>query len=154
MRRLTMACLMCLLFSQFAACGTSSNMSKYTQAQITALTTRTVDASYDDTFKAATDALFDGGYTVSQSDYAGGTVSGYKRDDKSAERFWINPYIQDTDFRMSVLVRERSPVETSVRLSMAINGEPYIDEEAVDNFWQLMRRQVLIQAPPPVEAAE
>jgi hypothetical protein len=146
--------MLCLLSSQFAACGTSSNMSKYTQAQITALTTRTVDASYDDTFRAATDALFDGGYTVSQSDHAGGTVSGYKRDDKSAERFWINPYIQDTDFRMSVLVRDRSPVETSVRISMAVNGEPYINEEAVDNFWQLMRRQVLIQAPPPVDGAE
>ena len=151
MTRLQAAILIVLGICVAFGCGSAaSNLRKYSQAQLTALTTRTVNASYDDTFAAAVDAFFDDGYTIAESDKAGGIVTGYLNDDRSVERAWVSRHIADKTFRMSVLLRSRGPQETSVRLSTSVNGEPYVDEDAINEFWTQMKRQVMIQEPAPV----
>jgi len=32
---------------------------------------------------------------------------------------------------------------------MSRDGEPVVDEKAVDEFWRLMQRQVMMKEPPP-----
>lgn len=135
-------CTMCV-----GGCASSGNLHKYTQSQITAITTRIVDASTDEAFRAATSAVFDAGYTISVSDKSAGIISGYKRDSKAAERFWLSTAIEDTDFRISIMLSEDGYRQTRARISMARNGEQVIDEKAVDDLWTLMKRQVLIQEP-------
>lgn len=142
--------LACLVFLM-SGCGSGSNIHKFSQAQLTALTTREVQASFGDTYKAATDAMFDAGYTIEESDRDGGILTGIQGKDQSAARFWVSPLIRDTVFRISVLLREVNTRSTTVRLSTSRNAEPYIDEKAIDQFWRLMERQVLMKAPPPVE---
>jgi hypothetical protein len=139
-----------VLLTVIIGCATGSNLNKYTQAQLTALTTREVNATFTEAYQAATDALFDAGYTIAESDRQGGILTGYQRDDRSSERFWISYAIQDTEFRISILLRERTPNLIAVRLSTSVNGEPYIKEKAIDEFWRLMNRQVLLQEPPPL----
>ena len=134
-----------------SGCGMFEGPRVYSQAELTALTTRTVVANFDDTYHAALDALFDEGYTIEESDKAGGVITGLLRDDRSYERAWINPDLEDIEFRLSILIRARSEHRTTVRLNSSVNGERKIDERAIDAFWNLMRRQVLLQAPvPPV----
>ena len=147
--RYDVAVWVCSVWLFLCGCASEGNLNRPTQAQIVAITTREVDASHTETFKAAIDALFDAGYTIDESDREGGILTGFKKDDRSAERLWISPYIEDTVFRISVLVRERGPESTAVRLSMSRNGEPYFSEALVDEFWRLMRRQVMMHAPPP-----
>ena len=60
---------------------------------------------FDDTYHAALDALFDEGYTIEESDKAGGVITGLLRDDRSYERAWINPDLEDIEFRLSILIR-------------------------------------------------
>ena len=136
-----------------SGCSTN-NLHKYSQAQITAMTTREVQASYSDTFKSATDALFDAGYTIDVSDRDGGILTGVQGKDRTMARVFVNEMINDTVLRVSVLLRKRTSRSTSVRLSTSKNAEPYIDEEAIDQFWRLMERQVLMTAAPPMERLE
>lgn len=124
---------------------------KYTQAQLNAIETREVDASFDETFNAAASALFDAGYTISMSDRQSGLISGQAGKDKSAERIWISPYIADSTFIASMQIRPISQNLCSVRIKMSANGEPRVDKKAIDNIWNLMQRQVLMKEPVPLE---
>ncbi|MCH7547768.1 MAG: hypothetical protein IID30_15325, partial [Planctomycetes bacterium] len=132
-------------------CGGSSNIHRNSQAQLTALTTREVEATFNETYRAATEALFDSGYTIDESDREGSIITGIKGKDQTAARFWISTMIRDTQYRISVLLREITANRTSVRLSCSRNAEPYIVEKDIDQFWKLMQRQVIMKAPPPVE---
>lgn len=124
----------------------------YSQAQLNAIETREVDATKGDTFDAAANALFDAGYTVAMSDRSAGLLTGQKSDSKAAERFWVSPYIEDTDFAISIQVREVSSQRCTVRIKTSVNGEPRVKEEAIDELWTLMQRQVLMKAPPNLES--
>ena len=59
-----------------AGCATTP---KYTQAQLNSIETREVDASMEETFSAATNALFAAGYTIAMSDRPGGIPTGRVR---------------------------------------------------------------------------
>ena len=63
----------------------------YTQAQLNAFETREVGADLDETFRAASNALFDAGYTISMSDREGGVLTGTRAIDRSKARFWRLP---------------------------------------------------------------
>jgi hypothetical protein len=118
-----------------------------TQAQLNAIETRDVDASMSETFSAASNALFDAGYTIAMSDRQGGLLTGKKSQDKTSERIWVSPYIKDTEFTISMQVREIGPKRCAVRVKTAINGEQQVDQKAVDQIWTLMQRQVLMKEP-------
>jgi hypothetical protein len=133
--------------------GCAAPQPTYTQAQITAIETREVDATLADTYNAASSALFDAGYTIAMSDRMGGLITGRRGEDKSNERAWVSPYIRDTEFVVSILMRETGPRRTTARIKTAVNGEQRIDEAAIDEIWVLMQRQVLMTEPPATPAA-
>ena len=135
-----------------AGCATTPS---YTQAQLNAIETREVDASMDETFSAATNALFDAGYTIAMSDRQGGILTGTRGKDNSSARVWVSPYITDTNFTMSIQVRENGPRLTTTRIKTSMNGEQVIDKKAIDQIWTLMQRQVLMKEPlmPTAEPA-
>ena len=120
------------------------------QAQLNAIETREVDASINETYNAASGALFDAGYTISMSDRAGGLITGTKAHDRSADRLWVSHYIEDTKFAVSIQIREIGPKSCTIRVKTSINGEPKVDKKAIDELWILMQRQVLMKEPVPV----
>lgn len=147
MRTLSLT-LLALLLCTSAGCTFGP---KLTQAQMNALETREVDASFSQTFNAASSALFDAGYTISMSDRDAGLLSGTKSNNRRAERFWLkNQNIEDDNFAISVQIREDSPNRCSVRVKTSVNGEPRIDKNAIDQLWVLMQRQVLMKEPTAI----
>src|SRR5688572_26690245 len=146
MRTLSLTLLGVLLAMTGCSFGT-----KMTQAQMNALETREVDANFGATFNAASNALFDAGYTISMSDREGGLLSGTKADNKRAERFWLNNQsIEDDHFAVSVQIREAGENRCSVRVKTSVNGEPVVNKQAIDQLWVLMQRQVLMKEPSAV----
>jgi len=122
------------------------------QAQLNAIETRDVDAGFNDTFSAATGALFDAGYTISMSDRQAGLVTGTRSVDRSRQRrFTQDPTIEDTDYAVSILVRDLGQTRSAVRVKTSVNGQPVVDKQAIDQIWHLMQRQVLMTAPLVVE---
>lgn len=128
-----------------SGCATAGK--NYSQAELNAIETRTVLASFDETFSAAANALFDAGYTISMSDREAGLISGAAGKDNTAARFWISPLIQDTRFAISIQIRDVGNNECAVRVKTSVNGEPVVDKKAIDNIWILMKRQVLMKEP-------
>ena len=133
-----------LVLLSIGACTTPQ---KYSQAQLNAIETRDVDADLDETFKAASNALFDAGYTISMSDRQGGLLTGIRTDDKSKARFWWSESIEDVEFTISVMMREYDSTRCAVRIKTSVNGTQKLDENAIDVFWRLMQRQVLMHEP-------
>jgi hypothetical protein len=138
-------CLTSLVFALgLLGCASQPRM---TQAQLNALESREVDAGLGATFNAASGALFDAGYTISMSDQEGGLLTGTRAKDRSSERFWVDSNIRDTQFAISIQMRETSASRTSVRIKTSINGESKVDKAAIDQIWVLMQRQVLMREP-------
>lgn len=141
-----------VICSLFIGCATSG--SRYSQAEMNAIETRIVDATFNETFSAASNALFDAGYTLSMSDREAGLLSGTAGKDNTAARIWISPFIGDLRFAISVQVRELSETQCSVRVKTSVNGEPKVDKKAIDNIWVLMQRQVMMKEPMELDQKE
>jgi len=132
-----------------SACQTAPT---YSQAALNAIETRNVDASTEDTFSAASGALFDSGYTIAMSDRAAGLLTGSRaKDNSSTRRFW-NPAVEDVRFLLSVQIRSVDSKRSVVRIKTSVNGEPTVDKEAIDKIWVLMQRQVLMTELPAMPA--
>ncbi len=117
------------------------------QAQLNAIETREVDAGFDETFIAASGALFDAGYIISMSDREGGLLTGTRSIDRSRQRRLLDPKIEDTHFAVSVMIREAGSDRCSVRIKTSVNGVQKVNKRAIDQIWVLMQRQVLMKAP-------
>ena len=148
----------CSIALAMAGCGVFAKP-QLSQAALNAIETRDVDADFDETFNAASGALFDAGYIISMSDRQGGLITGTKSIDRSRQRrFFNDKAIEDTHFAVSILVRETEMARCAVRVKTSINGQPRVDKHAIDAIWVLMQRQVLMSAPlaaaDPVEHAE
>jgi len=124
-----------------------SSSQHYSQAQLNAIETREVDAGINETYNAASGALFDAGYTIAMSDRQGGLLTGTRVCDRSKARFWISPYIEDTRFAISIQIRETTPKSCTVRIKTSVNGASKVDKNAIDQLWTLMQRQVLMKEP-------
>jgi len=133
-------------------CSSRQKASSFSQAQLNAIETREVEAGMEATFSAASGAMFDAGYTIAMSDRAAGLLTGKKATDNTASRVWVSASIRDEEFVMSVQIRSITPQLSAVRLKTSINGESIVEKEAIDAFWTLMQRQVLMKAPPAPEA--
>lgn len=136
------------------ACAPKSNLHRFSQAQLSAITMREVDADLTAAYRAAVDAVFDLGFTISSSDSEGGVLTASRKIDRTTERIWVYPYINDTEYAVSILFREVDPRRTSIRVSLSINGEAQVDQEWIGEFWRLMRRQVLMKEPESVIESE
>ncbi len=141
------AALICLTLLATAGCSMFAKP-RLSQAAMNAIETREVDADFNETFNAASGALFDAGYIISMSDRQGGLISGTKSTDRSRQRrIFKSDKIEDTHFAISVLVREMDPDRCTVRVKTSVNGAPRVDKKAIDEVWVLMQRQVLMTAP-------
>lgn len=137
-----------LVAAALVGCSSDSSPSRFTQAQLNAIETREIEAGQDESFAAASGAMFDAGYTISMSDRNAGLLTGKRGTDNTAARMWVSPYIRDTDFTISVQIRPLGPQRTAARVKTSVNGEPVVKKEAIDSFWTLMQRQVIMKAPP------
>jgi len=140
-----------LLLLPAACSGPGKRPDRYSQAQLNAIETREVDASMDETYRAASGALFDAGYTILQSDRDAGLLTGEREVDRTAERIFISGWIKDTKYRMSIHVRETAPKRCDVRIKLSVNGQARVHKETVDEIWKLMQRQVLMKEPPEID---
>jgi len=136
-----------LLILVAIALGGCAGEPKYTQMQLNALETREIDADVAACFNAASNALFDAGYTIQMSDRAGGLLTGSKSYDRKRDNMWVKNRNRWRTFTLSVQVRRLDPGLTAVRVKTAINGEPKVDLRSIDEFWVLMQRQVLMHEP-------
>ena len=121
----------------------------YTQAQLTAIETRVVDADFDETFNAAAGAMFDAGYIISMSDREGGLLTAHQMSSNEGwDRFWHGDIPRR--LTLSIKVRKVGPGRCEVRVKSAVDEASKVDKEMVDEIWVLMQRQVLMSEPPDV----
>ncbi len=128
--------------------GGCASQPVYTQAQLNALETRSVEADFDETFDAASGALFDAGYIIAMSDREGGLITGTQtKQDTGWAAFWgTSPYFRS--LAISIQIRTDTPDRSLVRIKTQINGQTRVDETAIKKIWVLMQRQVMMSAPP------
>ncbi len=134
-------------------CSSYQSPSTLSQAQLNAIESRQVDADMPHTFRAASSALLDAGYTISMSDKEGGLLTGVKETDRTAERVWIAPWIKDTKSVMTIQMQPIDTSKTEIRVKPSVQGEAVVDKKSVDQIWVLMQRQVMMKEPPPAEDA-
>jgi len=130
----------------FATCSSFPGLDPedLTQSQISAIETRVVEASLDETFTAASHALFDAGYQIAMSDRTGGILTGTKI--VRAGAFQVPAVLR---YALSIQIRKTRRRNCEARIHTTVNGEARVDKEAIDQIWVLMQRQVLMKAPPP-----
>ncbi len=118
-----------------------------TQSQLNAIETRVVEAAFDETFDAASGALFDAGYIIAMSDRTGGLLTGTQVIEASAwDQFWgASPYAKH--LAISVKVWAESARQSLIRIKTQVNGRTKVDQVAINEIWVLMQRQVLMTAP-------
>ena len=126
----------------------------YTQAQLNAIETRSVEADFDETFDAASGALFDAGYIIAMSDREGGLITGTQTmHDTGWAAFWgTAPYYRS--LAMSIQIRTERSNRSLVRIKTQINGQTRIDQTAIEKIWVLMQRQVMMSATPYTDQGE
>jgi hypothetical protein len=120
----------------------------YTQAQLNAIETRLVEADFDETFNAASGALFDAGYIITMSDREGGLVTGDQRKKASGWDTIFGDGRYYHHWTVTIQVRESAPDLCRARIKTAIDGETEVNLEAIQEIWVLMQRQVLMSEPP------
>jgi hypothetical protein len=133
-------------FLLFTACSSFPGIEPddLTQSQVNAIETRVVEASMDETFTAASHALFDAGYQIAMSDRTGGLLTGTKI--VKAGAFQIPAVLR---YALSIQIRKTRSRNCEARIHTTVNGEARVDKEAIDQIWVLMQRQVLMKGPPP-----
>ena len=150
-------CTCLLLMVVLSACATTgSKTGSIGQAQLKNFETRSVDASFDVVFSAATEALFDLGYTIKHSDKPSGIILGEKqdarKDDKAVMAFLFGfaaaNYISPTVYNLTIYIKPIDQQTTDIRIKTTTDGEPILHKQAIDKVWVYIDRQVLMESPP------
>ena len=147
-----------LLFSLstiLTGCASSSKI-VMGQAAMKLFETRTVNASLDEVFAAAAEALFDLGYVIKHSDKQSGILVGERqdarKDDQAAMAFMFGwaaaAAVQPIVYNLTLLVKPVDEKTASVRIKTFIDGEPAFCKEEIDKVWVYIERQVLMESPP------
>lgn len=147
MKMVTRCCLCIVPMATAISLGGGCAAPQMSQAQLNAIETREVDAGPEQTFGAASGALFDAGYTIAMSDRGGGLLTGTRGIDQTSARIWVSPAIEDTKFVISIQIRPIDANRSTVRVKTSKNGEPIVDQKAIDQIWLLMQRQVMMHEP-------
>ena len=133
---------------------------KMGQAALKVFETRTVDAPFKEVYSAAVEGLFDLGYTIAHSDKGSGVIVGEKRVEKQGAG-WMrfsdsaNKVVRpESDYyntlQLTLLIRSIDESSTKIRIKTAVNKEPKLDKEAIDEVWLYIERQVLMEGDPGV----
>jgi len=150
-----------LLFLGFtlAGCATTGT-GRMGQAALKAFETREIDAPFELVYAAAVEGLFDLGYTIAHSDKGSGVIVGEKRVEKQGAG-WMrfndsaNKVVRpESDYyntlQITLLIRSIDESSTKIRIKTAVNKEPKLDKEAIDEVWLYIERQVLMEGDPGV----
>lgn len=139
-----------------SSCGwmTSGNQ-QVGQAQMKNFETRTLDATFDDVYSAATEALFDLGYQIKHSEKASGLIVGEQRTNYS-ETVYLGKGIWDRRdkqrvYEITLLIKPEKKKSTNVRIKTSVDGQPRLNKDAIDKVWVYIDRQVLMETPPAPE---
>jgi len=129
------------------------------QAAMKLFETRTVDASLNEVFTAATEAMFDLGYTIKHSDKESGILVGERqdsqKDDQVAMAFMFGwaaaAAVRPIVYNLTLLVKPVDEKTSKVRIKTSIDGEPAFCKETIDKVWVYIERQVLMESPPDLK---
>ena len=149
------ALLSILIFLTVAACASTGNK-KMGQAAIKNFETRSINASQDVVFTAATEALFDLGYIITHSDNDSGIIVGEMQDQRNDDRavmtilfgYAAGASVRPRVYNCTLLVKPMEEDCTNVRIKTSVDGEPKLDKRAIDQIWLYIDRQVLMETPP------
>jgi hypothetical protein len=149
----------CLIFFSILVSGCVQDRKVMGQAATKNFETRVVDASRDCVFNAALEALFDLGYTIKHSDKESGILLGEKQDARKGDKaamtflFGITGALSVTPivYNCTIMVKPVDEKTTNVRIKTAIDGEPKLYKETIDQVWLYIDRQVLMESPPHTE---
>lgn len=136
----------------FPACGwLTSGSQQPGQAEIKNFETRTVDATFDSVYAAATEALFDLGYQIKHSEKASGLIVGEQHYNYS-ESVYLGKGIWDRRdkqrvYEITLLIKPEKKKSTNVRIKTSIDGQPRLNKDAIDKVWVYIDRQVLMESP-------
>ena len=147
-----------LLFSLstiLTGCASSSKIIMG-QAAMKLFETRTVNATVEEVFAAATEALFDLGYIIKHSDKQSGILVGEKqdarKDDRAAMAFMFGfaaaAFVNSVVYNLTLLVKPVDDKTAKVRIKTSIDGEPAFCKETIDKVWVYIERQVLMESAP------
>lgn len=107
----------------------------YSQTELTTLQSREFDASYESTYSAAINALFDAGYTIRSSDKDAGFVAASRARGDAWAGFRFNG--------VQVKIDSAGP-RTSVRISTTDGmGQQSVDKEQIDELLDLIQRRLI-----------
>jgi hypothetical protein len=121
-----------VLAAALAACQADQ---KYSQTELSALQTREYDASFETTFDAAVNAMFDGGYVIRSSDRRGGFLSASKSH-FDAWRGYASEVVQ-------IKVEGAGHGRTSVRVSTTDGGQQHVNKEQIDEVLNLIDQRLV-----------
>ncbi|MBI2344320.1 MAG: hypothetical protein HYV02_08330 [Deltaproteobacteria bacterium] len=116
------------------------------QAAITQLETRTIDAPFEKVYEAAIESLFDLGYTLTHSDKESGVVVGEKQHRRAISIF-VDENIPQREFdayQVTLLIRPEGKRQSTVRIKTSRNKERRFDKAAINEVWVYIERQVLM----------
>lgn len=129
------------------------------QAAVKNFETRSVDATFDEVYSAATEGLFDLGYTIQHSDKATGVLVGEKKVNKQnkivieiadilAEKETHKEDLSEM-LQLTLYIQPVDPKSTKVRIKTAVDKTPTFNKSAIDEVWVYIQRQVLMEGKVP-----
>jgi hypothetical protein len=149
-----------LLLSSLIGCilpGCATTGIEMGQATITAFETRTIDSSFEQVYLAATEVLFDLGYTIQHTDKNTGIIVGEKRVPKGGSGFIQfmdalagtydhseSKYYSTT--QIDILIQPLDERTTKVRIKTLLDKKPQLNKKVIDEVWLYIERQVLMKS--------
>lgn len=116
---------------------------QYTQTELSTLQSREFDASYEATYNAAVNALFDAGYVIRSSDKDAGFVAASRMGGSA----WSGYHYYGVQVKIDAAGRR-----TSVRISTTDGGgQQKVDKEPIDELLNLIERRLVgdLTSPSP-----
>ncbi len=125
-----------------------------TQAEVKEFETRELDAPFNKVYAAATEALFDLGYTMTHSDKETGVLVGEKRQRKDGA--WLSAAVVDhpreedlyDKIQLTILVRKKGSKSTKLRIKSSVNKETRFNRDAINEVWVYVQREVMMHGAP------
>ncbi len=132
----------CFLTTSPSGCASDK---QYSQTELTTLQSREFDASYEVTYTAAVNALFDSGYIIRSSDKDAGFVAA----SRTAGDAWAGYAFQGVQMKVDAAGRR-----TAVRISTTDGmGQQKVNKRQIDELLNLIDRRLVGDLTAPAAPA-
>ncbi len=121
-----------------------------------AIETRIIDADFDTAYRAASHAMFALGFTISHTEKESGILVGRFTDPHKGRKvgyvllFGVVGALIDTketfDVTLFLIPRRDEENKTTLRIQMAIDGKPKLNNEVVSRIWIVTQRAAMLEA--------